>query len=82
MKTLKDGFQREDSNYIVFQNYQLVTTKEILYSVIRATAGGKKNINLCSWAWTINVQTLNHTVVTEKQENNIQSKIKVSNVCF
>lgn len=50
MKTIKDGFQREDSNYIVFQNYQLVTTKEILYSVIRATAGGKKNINLCSWA--------------------------------
>lgn len=49
MKTVKDGFQMEDSNYIVFQNYQLVTTKEILYSVIKATAGGK-NINLCSWA--------------------------------
>lgn len=81
MKTVKDGFQMEDSNYIVFQNYQLVTTKKILYSVIKATAGGK-NINLCSWAWTINVQTLNHIVVTEEQANNIQSKIKVSNAWF
>lgn len=47
MKTVKDGFQMEDSIYIVFQNYQLVTTKKIF--VIKATAGGK-NINLCSWA--------------------------------
>lgn len=32
----------EDSNYVGFQNYQPVTTKEILYSVINATSGGKK----------------------------------------
>lgn len=45
MKTLKDGFQMEDSNYVGFQSYQAVTTKEILYSAIKATSGGKKKIH-------------------------------------
>lgn len=49
MKTLKDGFQMDDSNYVGFQNYQPVTTNEILHSVIKAASGGKKR-NLCSWA--------------------------------
>lgn len=48
MKTVKHVFQMEDPNYIDFQNYQPVTTKEILYSVIKATAEGKKNLR--SWA--------------------------------
>lgn len=42
MKTVKHGFQMENPNYIGFQNYQCVTTTEILYSVIKATAEGKK----------------------------------------
>lgn len=83
MKTLKHGFRMENPSYIGFQNYQPVTTKEILYSDKRNCRRQKKK-NLCSWAWTINlnVQALNHTVVTEEQANNIQSKIKVSGACF
>lgn len=55
MKTLKHGFQMEDPNYFGFQNYQPVTTKEILYSVIKATAEGKKKKNPRSWARTTNI---------------------------
>lgn len=32
----------EDSNYVGFQNYQPVTTKEILYCVIKTTSGGER----------------------------------------
>lgn len=57
----------EDSNCVGFQNYQPVTTKEILYSVIKLQEE-KENKNLCSWAWTINldVEALSHIAVTEQ----------------
>lgn len=85
MKTLKHGFQMEDPNYFGFQNYQPVTTKEILYSVIKTTAEGKKNKSTqlgMNYQYQCAMCALNHTVVTEEQANNIQAKRKVSNACF
>lgn len=78
----KHGFQMEDPNYIGFQNYQPVTTKEILYSY---TLLWQKEKKYKSMQLGMNYQyecAMNHTVVTEEQVNNIQSKIKVSNACF
>lgn len=84
MKTVKHVFQMEDPNYIGFQNYQPVTTKEILYSVIKATAEGKKKSTQLgmNYQYQHAMWALHHTVVTEEQANNIQAKIKVSNTCF